>query len=65
MFGPGRGGGPEEGHHATFTDTAAETMTGDFVVLAPDDIAAGPVPTVPMPVRVPRGPYGNWFPPRT
>ena len=64
VFAPAVGGAPEEGYYVTFrTDT--ETLPSDFVVLAADDIAAGPVATVELPVRVPSGLHGNWFPPGT
>ena len=45
------------------TDT--ETMRSDFVVLAAGDIAAGPIATVELPLRVPSGLHGSWFPPGT
>jgi carotenoid cleavage dioxygenase len=64
VFAPAQGGDPEEGYYVTFrTDT--ETLRSDFVVLAADDIAAGPIATVELPVRVPSGLHGNWFPPGT
>lgn len=64
VFAPAQGGDTEQGYYVTFrTDT--ETLTSDFVVLAADDIAAGPVATVEMPVRVPSGLHGSWFPPVT
>jgi carotenoid cleavage dioxygenase len=61
VFAPAVDGRHEQGYSVTFrTDT--ETMRSDFVVLAADDIAAGPVATVELPVRVPSGLHGNWFP---
>jgi carotenoid cleavage dioxygenase len=58
------GGGPEEGYYVAFR-TDRETLRSDFVVLAADDIAAGPVATVELPVRVPAGLHGSWFPSAT
>jgi carotenoid cleavage dioxygenase len=64
VFAPAVGGAVEEGYYVTFrTDT--QTMQSDFVVLAADDITAGPIATVELPVRVPSGLHGNWFPPGT
>ena len=60
-FVPTPGGGPEEGCYATFR-TDRETLESDFVLLAADDIAAGPVARIPLPHRVPAGLHGNWFP---
>lgn len=64
VFAPAQGGAVEEGYYVTFR-TDAETLRSDFVVLRADDIAAGPVATVELPVRVPAGLHGNWFPPGT
>ena len=64
VFAPAVGGETEQGYYVTFrTDT--ETLRSDWVVLAADDITAGPVATVELPVRVPAGLHGNWFPPGT
>lgn len=38
------------------------TATSSLVVLAAQDVAAGPVATVPLPQRVPAGFHGNWIP---
>ncbi|MGG1947378.1 carotenoid oxygenase family protein [Trinickia sp. NRRL B-1857] len=40
------------------------TATSDVVVLDAQDIAAGPVATVHLPVRVPAGFHGQWLPSR-
>jgi carotenoid cleavage dioxygenase len=61
VFAPALGGAPEQGYFVTFR-TDLETMRSDWVVLAADDIAAGPVATVELPVRVPAGLHGSWFP---
>jgi carotenoid cleavage dioxygenase-like enzyme len=64
VFAPAEGGAPEEGYSVTFR-TDADTLRSEFVVLRADDLAAGPVATVELPVRVPSGLHGNWFPPGT
>ena len=61
VFAPAVGGELEQGYYTTFR-TDRETLTSDWVVLAADDIAAGPIATVALPGRVPAGLHGNWFP---
>jgi len=53
--------GEDEGWLLTFVHDAADA-TSSFVVLAADDLAAGPVATVALPQRVPAGFHGNWVP---
>ncbi len=60
VFAPAEGKGPDEGYYVTFR-TDRETLESDWVVLAADDIAAGPIATVELPSRVPNGLHGNWF----
>jgi len=52
---------PEDGFYATFR-TDRTTLESDFVLVAADDVAAGPVARIPLPHRVPCSPHGNWFP---
>ncbi len=42
--------------------TDREAGRSDLVVVAADDVAAGPVARVHLPVRVPDGFHGNWLP---
>jgi carotenoid cleavage dioxygenase-like enzyme len=60
-FIPAPGGGPEEGYYAAFR-TDRTTLQSDFVLVAAQDVAAGPVARIPLPDRVPSGLHGNWFP---
>ena len=60
-FVPAPGGAPEAGFYVTYR-TDLETLASDFVILAADDIAAGPIARVPLPHRVPAGLHGNWLP---
>ena len=53
---------PEVGFYGTFR-TDRTTLESDFVLVAADDVAAGPVARIPLPHRVPCGLHGNWFPP--
>ena len=61
IFVPAPGGEPEQGFYVTFR-TDRTTLKSDFVVLAADDITAGPIARIPLPFRVPAGLHGNWFP---
>ena len=49
-----------EGYYVTFR-TDRETLESDFVILAADDIASGPIARVPLPHCVPAGLDGKWF----
>jgi carotenoid cleavage dioxygenase-like enzyme len=60
IFVPAPDGGLEEGYYATFR-TDRRTLESDFVLLAAEDISAGPVVRIPLPHRVPGGLHGNWF----
>lgn len=60
-FARAEGRPPEEGYYVTFR-TDVETLRSDWVVLDASDIAGGPVAVVELPVRVPAGLHGNWFP---
>ena len=60
IFVPAPDGEPEEGYYATFR-TDRRTLTSDFVLLAAEDISAGPVARIPLAHRVPAGLHGNWF----
>ncbi len=72
-FGPGRAAGEAvfvpsssdaaegDGHLLTLVYDAA-TDRSELVVLAAQDLAAGPVATVHLPQRVPFGFHGNWLP---
>ena len=53
--------GEDEGWLLTYVYDAA-TESSDLVVLAADDLAAGPVASVHLPQRVPAGFHGNWVP---
>jgi carotenoid cleavage dioxygenase-like enzyme len=62
VFVPADGSAAEDdGWLLAFTHDAA-TDVSSFVVLAAQDIAAGPVATVALPQRVPAGFHGNWIP---
>ena len=60
-FMPAPGSEPGDGYYVTFR-TDRTTLTSDFVIVAADDVAAGPVARIPLPHRVPCGLHGNWFP---
>jgi carotenoid cleavage dioxygenase-like enzyme len=70
-FGPGRvpgeavfvpaASGEDAGWLMCYVYDAARDRS-DFVVLDASDVAAKPVATVPLPVRVPLGFHGNWIP---
>lgn len=53
--------GSTGGYYVTYA-TDRTTMRSSFVVLAADDVAAGPVATIELPVRVPLGLHGAWLP---
>ena len=59
-FVPTPGGEPEDGCYVTFR-TDRETLESDAVLLAADDLAAGPIARIALPHRVPAGLHGNWF----
>lgn len=59
-FVPRTGGGEGEGYLMTYV-YRAESATSDLVVLDAQNVAAEPVATVQLPVRVPSGFHGNWF----
>lgn len=62
VFVPREGGTDEsDGWLLGFASDRAEGRT-DLVVLAADDLAAGPVARVHLPARVPDGFHGNWLP---
>jgi carotenoid cleavage dioxygenase len=60
-FLPGPGSEPGDGFYATFR-TDRTTLESDFVLVAADDVAAGPIVRILLPHRVPCGLHGNWFP---
>lgn len=59
-FVPAPGGSTEEGFYITYR-TDLETLESDAVILAADDVAAGPIARILLPHRVPAGLHGNWF----
>jgi carotenoid cleavage dioxygenase len=64
VFVPRAGGTAEDdGWLLSYVYDAARD-TSDLVVVAADDLAAGPVARVHLPQRVPFGFHGNWFPAR-
>lgn len=53
--------GSSGGYYVTFA-TDRTTMRSSFVILSADDVAAGPIATIELPVRVPLGLHGVWLP---
>lgn len=49
------------GYYVTFA-TQLSDMSSYFLVLASDDVAAGPIATIRLPQRVPMGLHGAWVP---
>ncbi|MFD7238792.1 carotenoid oxygenase family protein [Streptomyces syringium] len=62
VFVPSRPGAPEDDGWLMSYAFDAERGATDLVVLAAQDIAAGPVARIHLPVRVPLGLHGNWIP---
>ncbi len=49
------------GYYVTFA-TDRTTLRSSFLILSADDVGAGPIATVELPVRVPLGLHGAWLP---
>ncbi len=62
VFVPREGSTAEDDGWLVGLTYVAESDTSDLVVVAADDLAAGPVARVHLPQRVPFGFHGNWIP---